>query len=94
MIETEKLTSPIFLHNPKEPHNYNDPKIGRQNYIHAIAYETVQYKKCVAEVIKELINQYKNEYEIEDDVEDDWVINVQDLKDVIGELEKCLNFVL
>ena len=88
MIETEKLTSLILLHNPKEPHNYNDPKIGRQNYIHALAYETVQYNKCLAEVLKELIAQFKNHYVIEDDVEDDWVISVKDLQNIIEKLER------
>jgi hypothetical protein len=88
MIETTKLTSVIFLHNPRYPENYNHPEIGRQNYINAIAYETVQYEKSVAELLKELINQFKDEYEIEDDVEDDWNINVRDLQELIRSLEK------
>ena len=88
MIETEKLTSVIYLHNPKESHNYNHPETGRQNYIYAIAYESDMYTKSVAELLKELINQFKNEYEIEDDVEDDWVIGVRDLQSVIMKLEK------
>jgi hypothetical protein len=88
MIETEKLSSVLFLHNPRYPENYNHPETGRQNYIHAITYETVQYSKSVAELLKELINQFKNEYEIEDDVEDDWVISVRDLQNVIMELQK------
>jgi len=88
MIETEKLTSVIFLHNPRHPENYNHPETGRQNYINAIAYETVQYNKSVAELLKELINQFKDEYEIEDDVEGDWVISVGDLQNLIRTLEK------
>ena len=88
MIETAKLTSVIFLHNPRYPENYNHPETGRQNYINAIAYETVQYEKSVAELLKELINQFKDEYEIEDDVEDDWVISVGDLQELIRTLEK------
>jgi hypothetical protein len=88
MIETEKLTSIIFLHNPRYKENYNHPETGRQNYIYAIAYETDMYKKGVVELLKELISQFKNEYEIEDDVEDDWVISVRDLQDVIVVLEK------
>jgi hypothetical protein len=88
MIETEKLTGAIYLHNPKHPENYNHPETGRQNYIYAIAYENAQYNKSVVELLKELINQFKNEYEIEDDVEDNWVINVKDLQDVIMKLER------
>ena len=88
MIEIGKLTSAIFLHNPRHPENYNHPETGRQNYIYAIAYETDMYKKGVVELLKELISQFKNEYEIEDDVEDDWVISVRDLQDVIVVLEK------
>jgi hypothetical protein len=41
MIEVGKLTSAIYLHNPRYPENYNHPETGRQNYIHAIAYEIV-----------------------------------------------------
>ena len=88
MIEIAKLTSVIFLHNPRYPENYNHPETGRQNYINAIAYETVQYEKSVAELLKELINQFKDEYEIEDDVEGDWVISVRDLQCIIRQLEK------
>jgi hypothetical protein len=87
MIETAKLTGAIYLHNPRYPENYNHPETGRQNYIHAIAYETAQYNKSVAELLKELINQFKDEYEIEDDVEDDWVISVRDLQELIRTLE-------
>ena len=88
MIEIAKLSTSLFLHNPKEPHNYNHPETGRQNYIYAIAYETDQYHKSVAELLKELINQFKDEYEIEDDVEDDWTISVRDLQELIRTLEK------
>jgi len=88
MIETEKLTSVIFINNPKHLENYNHPETGRQNYIHAIAYETDMYSKSVAKLLKELINQFKNQYEIEDDVEDDWVINVRDLQNLIAKLEE------
>jgi len=88
MIETAKLTGTIYLHNPRYPENYNHPEIGRQNYINAIAYETVQYNKSVAELLKELINQFKDEYEIEDDVEGDWVISVGDLQELIRSLNQ------
>jgi hypothetical protein len=88
MIEIGKLTGAIYLHNPRYPENYNHPETGRQNYIHAIAYETDMYNKSVAELLKELINEFKNEYEIEDDVEDDWVISVRDIQNIIMELEK------
>ena len=92
MIEIEKLTSAIYLHNPRYPENYNHPETGRQNYIHAIAYETDMYNKSVAELLKELINQFKNEYEIGDDVEDDWVISVGDLQSVIMKLENYVSY--
>jgi len=88
MIETEKLIGVIFINDPKHPENYNHPETGRQNYIHAIAYETDMYRKSVAELLKELINQFKNQYEIEDDVEDDWVINVRDLQNLIAKLKE------
>ena len=88
MIEPEKLTSVIFINNPKHLENYNHPETGRQNYIHAIAYETDMYRKSVAELLKELINQFKNQYEIDDDVEDDWVISVRDLQNLIAKLEE------
>ena len=88
MIETEKLTGAIYLHNPNHPENYNHPETGRDTYIYGIAYECAQYNKSVAELLKELINQFKNVYEIEDCVEDDWVIGVRDLQSVIMELEK------
>jgi hypothetical protein len=88
MIEIAKLTGAIYLHNPRYPENYNHPETGRQNYIYAIAYETAQYNKSVAELLKELINQFKDEYEIEDDVEGDWVISVRDLQCIIRQLEK------
>jgi len=90
MIETAKLTGTIYLHNPRYPENYNHPEIGRQNYINAIAYETVQYNKSVAELLKELINQFKDEYEIEDDVEGDWVISVRDLQELIRDLQELI----
>lgn len=87
MIEPEKLTSVIFINNPKHLENYNHPEIGRQNYIHAIAYATDMYRKSVAELLKELINQFKNQYEI-DNVDDDWVISVRDLQNLIAKLEE------
>ena len=88
MIETEKLTGAIYLHNPNHPENYNHPETGRDTYIYGIVYECAQYNKSVAELLKELINQFKNVYEIEDCVEDDWVIGVRDLQSVIMKLEK------
>jgi hypothetical protein len=33
MIETEKLTGAIYLHNPNHPENYNHPETGRDTYI-------------------------------------------------------------
>jgi hypothetical protein len=74
---SSRITTGIFINLPSNPENYNHPKTGRQNYIHAIAYETDQLNRCASAVIQEIINLYAY----------DGLIKVEDLLKLIGELK-------
>jgi hypothetical protein len=75
---SSKIIAAIFLNLPHLPENYNHPEYGRQTYIHGLAYEYAQLRKCASTVIQEIINGYAN---------DDNVINVKDLLLLIEELK-------
>jgi hypothetical protein len=85
--ELAKLITSFWIHLPQHEENINHPEFGRHTYIYGIAYESAQYNKCVAALLKELINQYSyNHLHIDGDHGLD-VINVRHILKLIEELE-------
>ncbi len=85
--ELAKLVTSFWIHLPQHEENINHPEFGRHTYIYGIAYESAQYNKCVAALLKELVNQcaYTN-FHIDGDHGLD-VVNVKDIMSIIDELE-------
>jgi hypothetical protein len=93
--ELAKLVGAMWIHLPQHEENINHPEFGRHTYINGITYETVQYNKCVAALLKELVRQYSTSLPPDSNMDEFYarmhggesVIYVDDILKVIEELE-------